>query len=552
MAVDSHHVVTADGAASDGSQTGSKDVRRLKPGAIGLSGVIFMAVATSAPITAMSGNLPVGVGFGVGGGAPATYIIVTAILFFFSVGYIAMSRKLTSTSAFYGYISHGLGRVPGLGAGYMLMVAYMGFECSLVGIFGYFAHLTLQSQLGIGIPWVVCSLAAVAANAILAYFAINLAARVLTAFLLTEISVLAITAVSILIHGGGPHGIPLSSINPVNAFGANGLTGASVGLGIFIAFWSWTGFESTAIYGEESKDPKRIIPIATMVAVLGVGFFYIFVSWMTVAGNGVPESIRLSQSAQPLNLLFAPTRHFVGGWAVTTFQWLLITGSFACGLAFHNCASRYMYSLGRERLLPPMLGRTHPRHGSPYVASGVQMVFAVLVTGGFAVVKADPYLVQFVLMALAGTFSLVIIQALVMAATIVYYRRFHPAEAHWFSTLVAPLIGGVGLLGMIYLLLTNLSAAAGPAAHTVLFHLIPWIDTGLGVGGMLWAYHLLRHRPERYAVIGRVIFDETTEAPAVDDEEPVVGVLHRSHSRTEDGHPPRQAAAPVATEMETE
>ena len=37
-------------------------IQRLKPNAVGLIGVLFMAVATAAPITAMVGNVPIAVG----------------------------------------------------------------------------------------------------------------------------------------------------------------------------------------------------------------------------------------------------------------------------------------------------------------------------------------------------------------------------------------------------------------------------------------------------------------------------------------------------------
>ena len=50
-------------------------------------------------------------------------------------------------------------------------------------------------------------------------------------------------------------------------------------------------------------------------------------------------------------------------------SYLIITGSFACGMAFHNTTARYLYSLGREGLLPRALGRTHPRWKSPHIAS---------------------------------------------------------------------------------------------------------------------------------------------------------------------------------------
>lgn len=107
----------------------------------------------------------------------------------------------------------------------------------------------------------------------LAYLDINFTAKVLAVLLITEISVLTVMAFAVLFAGGGPDGIPLEPLNPVNAF-----TGPAAGLGLFFAFWSWVGFESTAMYGEESREPKRIIPKATLITVIGVGVFYVFVS----------------------------------------------------------------------------------------------------------------------------------------------------------------------------------------------------------------------------------------------------------------------------------
>lgn len=89
-----------------------------------------------------------------------------------------------------------------------------------------------------------------------------------------------------LFHGGGPDGLMAETLNPARAFTVTGLETGAVGLGLFMCFWSWVGFESTAMYGEESREPKRIIPIATLVSVIGIGLFYTFVSWMTVAANG--------------------------------------------------------------------------------------------------------------------------------------------------------------------------------------------------------------------------------------------------------------------------
>src|SRR5829696_512529 len=244
------------------------EYQRLKPNAVGLIAVVFMAVATAAPITAMTGNVPVAVGFGNGTGAPAGYLFATVILTIFAVGYVAMARYITAAGAFYGYISHGLGQVVGMASGLLACLAYIVFEASLIGIFSSFAQTTFKSQLGLAVPWQVFAVFMLVLNAILAYFDINFTAKVLAVLLITEISVLTVMAISVLFSGGGPDGIPLSPLNPVNAF-----TGPAAGLGLFFAFWSWVGFESTAMYGEESRNPKRIIPRAPLISVPGIGVF---------------------------------------------------------------------------------------------------------------------------------------------------------------------------------------------------------------------------------------------------------------------------------------
>lgn len=506
---------TAGSAASkQGSQPG-----KLKANTLGLWDVVFMAVATSAPITVMSGNVPFSVGYGVGTGTPATYIWATVILTVFAVAYVSMARYVTSTAAFYGFISRGLGRVLGLGTGFMVTFSYIVFEASIIGIFSYFGHLAFQDQLGMDVHWVVFAVVGLLLIGFLTYFEISLAAKILTLLLATEIGILAIMAFGVLFHGGGPDGLMPETLNPVNIFLPNGLQVAAPGLAMFIAFWSWTGFESTVMYGEESKNPKKIVPIATLIAVTGVGIFYTFVSWMSVAGNGAEQAIALAQSANPLDMFFHPTNVFVGhGW-VLVMEWLMMTGSFACAMAFHNAAARYMYSLGREGILPSVLGKTHAKHGSPHVASFLQTGIAILWILGFWFFNKDPYLDVFVLLAVLGTFTLLIVQTVTMGAVFNYFRHHHPGENVW-RTKVAPIVGGVGMLGVVILMCMNLDTAAGPAASSLLFKLIPYIAAGLFIAGAGLALYLRKTDPLRYETIGYVVLAEDGHGPVLDEEDP--------------------------------
>jgi amino acid transporter len=492
--------------AENPTREATREVHRLKANSVGLVGVVFMAVATAAPITAMTGNLPIAVGFGNGTGAPAGYLFATLVLTVFSVGYVAMARRITAAGAFYGYISHGLGRIAGMASGMLAVLAYIVFEASIVGVFAYFTKTTVHDQLGVDLPWVLYAAAMLLVTAVLSYFDINLTAKALGVMLIAEIAVLFAVATAVLLKGGGPDGIPVEPINPANAF-----TGTSAGLGLFFAFWSWVGFESTAMYGEESRDPKRVIPRATLISVVGVGLFYIYVSWMTIAGHGLDGAVKVSSGSSPLDLFFAPADSFIGAWAVDTFQWLLITGSFACGMAFHQCAARYLYAIGREGFLHPALGRTHAKHGSPYIASFVQSGIAVALVGGFWLTDQDPYIHLYTLLAILGTMAILIVQTLCSFAVIGYFRRNHPEDRHWFRTLTAPLLGGIGMIAVVVLLVINMDTAAGAAADTFFFKAIPWIVGLVFFGGLGLGLYLRARRPERYEIIGRIVLEDSAE-----------------------------------------
>ncbi|GAA3040413.1 APC family permease [Kitasatospora albolonga] len=484
-------------------------VQRLRANSVGLAGVVFMALATAAPITAMTGNLPVVVGGGNGVHAPAGFLFVTVVLTVFTVGYVAMARHITTAGAFYGFVSHGLGRIAGMASGLLAVLAYVVFEASIVGIFAYFGQQTVEAQFGIELPWQVYALAMLAVTALLSYFDLEVASKLLGVFLVGEVLMLVLLAASILLHGGGPSGLHLGTLNPTGAF-----AGVNAGVGLFFCFWSWIGFESTAMYGEESRDPRRIIPRATLVAVLALGVLYTFVTWMVLAADTPEAAVGLATSSGPLDLFLAPARTYLGSWAVTAFQWLMVTSAFACGMAFHQCASRYLYAIGREGFLHPALGRTHPKHNSPYVASFTQTAIALAVVAGFWIAGQDPYAGLYTLMAILGTLALLVVQTLCSFAVIAYFRRNHPESRHWFRTFTAPLLGGLGMLAAIGLLVANLDTAAGAASQTLLFKLIPWIVGAVFLGGLGLALYMRARHPAKYEVMGRLVVEDAQERTA--------------------------------------
>ena len=501
---------------------------KLKAGAVGLAGVLFMAVANAAPITAMTGNVPIAVGYGNGLGAPAGFLVATVVLTLFTVGFVAMARHITTAGAFYGFITHGLGQVWGMASGALATMAYIVFEGSLIGIFAYFSNFGLDRWLGWDANWLLLALIGIVVVAAFGYFDISIAAAFLGVTLIAEVTLLGLMAVAVLISGGGPDGLIPDAVNPLNAFkdlpagGGVGLADIATGsaaIGLFFAFWSWVGFETTAVYGEESRNPRKIVPLATLLAVVGLGLFYTFVSWMMIAGNGRAKTIELS-AAGDLNLWVGLAEEKLGGSFVgDIYVFLIIVGSFACALAFHNAAARYLYAIGRE--LPGVkntLGRTHGVHQTPHVASLIQTVITVLFTLGFYFLAAegsDPlmgaYIYQYGLLAVLGTMAILIVQAITSFAVIWYFHVKKAQPGNLITTGIIPALGGMGMLFVVWLLIDNLEFAGGLAAGSPFFKAIPWIVVGTFVFGLLGVLFLRATNPEVYRSIGRTVMEETHE-----------------------------------------
>jgi amino acid transporter len=267
------------------------------------------------------------------------------------------------------------------------------------------------------------------------------------------------------------------------------------------------------MYGEESRNPKKIIPKATMISVLGVGIFYVFVSWMAISGTGESKAVEVA-TANPLGLFFGPTEQYVGHWAVDVMQWLMITGSLACGMAFHNCAARYMYALGREGAIPGLkntVGRTHAKHGSPHIAGLAQTIVSAVLIAAFWIAGKDPYNALYVLLAILGTMAILVVQAVCSFAVLAYFRKNHPESRHWFKTFTAPLVGGVAMLAVVVLLVSNMGVAAGTESGSLVLKATPWIVALIALGGIGYAQDLKRRSPERYALLGRTVLEETKE-----------------------------------------
>jgi amino acid transporter len=486
-----------------------EDIHQLRRRAIGLGGVLFISFAAMSPLTGQLGNVPLAVGIGNGIGAPAGFWIGIVMLALFSVGYVKMMRSVPSSGGFYSFISHGLGRPFGMGAGWLSIFAYAFVEGSLYGAFGYFGNITIQQFFHVGVPWPILAFGALALAFLLAHFDIRVSTKVLGVALILEILVLTVMAVAVFAHGG-PTGVSAAPINPVNAF-----KGLAPGVGIFFAVWSWVGFETIPNYAEESRNPRRIGAQALFISVIGGGLFFAVISWSAVTGWGLHDAVKQA-ATNGGNFYYGPTTKFAALWVTDVMEWLILTSSFACALSFHNTNSRYLYVIGREKIFNHRLGRTHQRWQSPHVANAVTTVIVAALVGLFLIIwyaspsaqkfasfANAPYYELFGWFAIVATFSVLVNQTLSSLATILYFRRpEHRHERNLWTTEIIPVLS-IGAMGaVLWLLWANLSKIGG---SIVWVDIIPWLCLGWLAVGIVLALVLRRRNPDKYDVLGRMV-----------------------------------------------
>ncbi len=458
--------------------TPSADSGHTLRGSIGVAGIVFMVIAAAAPLTSIGGALPVLLALGNGPGAPLAYIVVAVVLLVFSVGYAAMSHHIVDAGAFYAYVTRGLGAATGLGAGGLALLTYTAIQAGIYGLAASTLHDIVVKYGGPDIPWWVWAAVLLVVVALLGYRSIDVGAKVLGVLIVLEIGVVVVLILGVVIHGG-PEGWSGTSFTPTSFF-----SGAP-GIAVMFAVASFIGFEATAIYGEEARNPKRTVPAATYIAVCVIGVFYAVASWAVVVAYG-PSKITDAANGDTTGLVFDAATRYVAPVMADIMQILLLTSLFAALLAFHNAISRYLYALGRQGAAPERLARTHPRHGSPYIASITQSISAVVVLAVFALLGADPVLVLFTWMSGMATVSILCLMVLTALAIIVFFAR-HRVDTRAWNTRIAPVLGLLGLLGILVLVIANfttLISGSGVLAAVLLAVVVVSFLVGLVVAAI--------------------------------------------------------------------
>lgn len=454
---DAYDYSLADGALAMSNTNG------LRKNTLGLFSLVFFVVAAASPLTGVVGGLPVAIFTGNGGGIPAIYIMACIILMMFSVGYIAMSRYVNDAGAFYTYISKGLGEHCGASASVLALIAYISIQTAVIAMLGFFAQQYLAQHLAMHIPWWALSMLFIVISWGLGIKRVEVGGKLLGILMLAEVAIVLLTDVMLLIKKEGA--LNFSSFDPAIFMQGN------LGIAFIFAIASFIGFESTAIYAEECRDPHKTVPRATLCALLIITAFFCFTSWSLVQAYGFDQIADIARK-DPGDFIFDITRRYVGQWAVETMSALLITSLFAASLAFHNNISRYIFSISRDGLIWKELCKTHPTNGSPHNASHAHSVILLMLLAGMGSTNMDPMVHIFAFGSAIATLSILVLQTGVSIAVIMFFRQTENHNYSVWQVFWAPLAALIAMSATIILAVNNLQLISGSDSKMVQF--IPW------------------------------------------------------------------------------
>lgn len=438
----------------------------LEADAIGLLGATMQAITHIAP--AIAGFFFTGFIVGLAGiTAPLAYTIGFLLVLMLGTTLAELAKHMPSAGGYYTYVSRALHPRFGFLTSWMYILYSPLVAGPLSGFFGYIVQGELLANWNIDVPWLwwVSVLIFAPLTAFLQWEGIKLSARfMLITGGLEMIIVMALAITGFLIPPAGT-GITLDVFNPSFIPAGEGFA-----LAVVFTVQGLTGWEASAPLAEETRNPRRNVPLSVLLSIVLIGSFLVIVFWGVITGFG-NDADAIAKSPD-LPALALAHRVWGAGWIIILFAFLNSVA--AVSIACANVGTRMWYGMARSGSFPKQLAKVHPVHKTPTNAILVQMVLN-LVAGlyvGF-VFKPDTgfYLVTGLILVLAVSFAYIFANISVVR----FYWTEHRSEFNWVLHLIFPIVSTGVLLFAIY--------KSFPLSTP--FDLAPWVDGGWFVIGIV-------------------------------------------------------------------
>jgi amino acid transporter len=471
------------------SPADSKVATALARNRLGVSAVMFFILAGVAPLTVTAGVVPTA--YAVTGltGVPAAFLMVAVVLAVFAIGYVAMAQRIPNAGAFYAFISQGLGKPAGVGGALVAVVAYNLLQVGLYGMIGPQLQSYAADNFDLHAAWGWWAFGAWAVVTVLGLLRVDLSGKLLGVLSTVELLIIVLLSVRGLSHPAAGQGVSASSLSPTN------LHLAGLGAVIAVAVLGFTGFEQAPVFSEEARNARRTVPMATFVSLAMIAVVYTAASWALNVHYG-NQVVATAQGPDSPTMMFA----MAPGILAHTARTLFLTSLLAAALAFHNAVGRYMWALGRERVLPSVMGTTGP-NGVPRAASGVQSLLGAVAITLAVVLGWNPMNQLFFWGGTTGGFGILLLLAATSAAVVKFFLGRPDGETVWVRV-VAPSVSTILLAVMAWLCVDHYAVLLNVSPGSLSAKILPGLFGIAAVAGIIWALILRSIQPEAYAAIG--------------------------------------------------
>jgi amino acid transporter len=448
-------------AAESSSTVDETTVQRLRPNSIGLPGVLFQSVTTMAPASAVSFSLGAAIPYA-GASLPLVVIITFIVCILIALNISALAKYLPSAGGYFTFVSHGLGNRVGWIAGWLFNLAYLlivPFQLLVLGpVMDSFMQSTFHVSLGSS-GWAIWAAVFAVVIFVLTYLGIKVSADLGVVLGAIEIVVFVALSAFLIISAGSQNTVAVFTPTFSRQPGLGGWQGVLFGM-IFTVL-AFAGFESAAPLAEESRNPRKTVSRAIILAVICIGAFYILCSYAGVVAWGTAKIGTYSQDPNPWGTMAA---RVWGPWQILVIL-AILNSALANSNAGVNAATRVLYAMGRTRTLPPVLARVN-RFGAPSVATILTMVVAIVVAlaSGFAFTPGS----GFAFLGTVLSLPIIIVYMLTCLSVPFYYWRERKSEWSIWRHIVVPVVPLLVLAVVLVFQFVPLPAAplvyAGPIA----------------------------------------------------------------------------------------
>ncbi|WP_102346056.1 APC family permease [Bacillus sp. Marseille-P3661] len=288
------------------------------------------------------------------GHAVLAYLIGLIAMLFTAYCYGKMAQAYPIAGSTYSYTSQAVHSNVGFIAGWSIMLDYLIFPMLIYKVSALFL-----SELLPFIPLWVLLLVFLVPVTICNYFGAKTTSRVniiMTIFMILSIVAFVIVAIKAVANGVGYGEVfTFKGIYNPETFSWDSLMAAAS-----IAVLSYIGFDAVTTMAEDSNVTGKMVGRAAVLACVVSTVFYIAQAYFATVAQPDFNSFETADTA------FFEIAFSVGGGTLATFCTLIIAISgISTALAGQAAASRVLFSMGRDKVLPNFFSRLHPKHKTP-------------------------------------------------------------------------------------------------------------------------------------------------------------------------------------------